>query len=226
MKQFKVKSKQFYKLTTIFQTKINGEQNMMENLDGKFKIISPEKVTEFINANENTQKILNAMEMQLDKHFPDNEFSLEVCSDLGWTTETKLLLNVHVTQEMFFNGILDHFNSIYAEIEPIINEIENTVVLFPEIDGIDIDRMSNTNSVNVIARTAYFNNYNDGIIQREMSFRDIPKDQQISEIIEYCKTHENPNISDIVYDLQLQLFDVDDIITELEENGKKLNVKY
>lgn len=221
-----MKSKQFYQLPAIFQTKNNGEYNMMENLNGKYRIISPENVTEFINANENTQTILNAMENPLNKHFPDNEFSLEICDELGWTTETKLLLNVHVTQEMFFNGILDHFNSIYEEIEPIIAEIENTVVLFPEIDGIDIDRMSNNCSVNVIARTAYFNNYNNGIIQREISFRDIPKDQQVSEIIEYCKTHENPNISDIVYDLQLQLFDVDDIITELEENGTKLNVEY
>lgn len=40
------------------------------------------------------------------------------------------------------------------------------------------------------------------------------------------KIMKNPNISDIVFDLQLELFDVDDIITELEEKGMKLNVKY
>ena len=53
-------------------------------------------------------------------------------------------------------------------------------------------------AINLVARTAYFNNYNNGIIQREMSFRDVPKSQQVDEIIEYCKTHENPNISDIL----------------------------
>ena len=127
---------------------------------------------------------------------------------------------------MFFNGILDHFNDIYKEIEPVIDDIENTVVLFPKISDDDIDTMSNTNAINVIARTAYFNNYNDGIIQREMSFRKIPKAQQIKEVTEYCRTHENPNISDIVYDLQLDLFDVDDIITEAEEKGIELNVRY
>jgi hypothetical protein len=59
-----------------------------------------------------------------------------------------------------------------------------------------------------------------------MSFREIPKSQQVDEIIEYCRTHDNPNISDIVYDLQLELFAVDDIIDELEEKGIHLNVKY
>lgn len=28
-------------------------------------------------------------------------------------------------------------------------------------------------AINLVARTAYFNNYNNGIIQREMSFRDV-----------------------------------------------------
>ena len=81
-------------------------------------------------------------------------------------------------------------------------------------------------AINLVARTAYFNNYNNGIIQREMSFRDIPKSQQVDEIIEYCKTHENPNISDIVFDLQLELFAVDDIIDELEQEGIELDVQY
>ena len=86
--------------------------------------------------------------------------------------------------------------------------------------------MSNTSAINLIARTAYFNNYNHGIIQREVGFRKIPKQQQEKEIIDYCKIHKNPNISDIVYDLQLELFDVDDIITELEEKGISLNLEY
>jgi hypothetical protein len=199
---------------------------MLENLNNQYTLISPEKVNQFIDSHKNTLKILNAMEPHLKRHFPNNEFSLEICDELGWTTETKLLLNVQIPQEMFFNGILDHFNDIYREIEPVIEDIENTVVLFPKIDNLDVDRMRNTNAVNVIARTAYFNNYNNGTIQREISFRGIPKKQQREEVLEYCKTHKNPNISDIVYDLQLPLFDVDDIIIELEEEGLELDIQY
>lgn len=200
---------------------------MIETLNNSYTLISPENtINEFINTTENTLNIIKAMEPLLTKNFPNEKFSLELCDDLGWTTETKLLINVQVTEEMFFNGILDHFNDIYNQIEPTIGEGENTVVLFPEIKDVKLDKMSNTNAANVIARTAYFNNYNDGIIQREMSFRDIPKNQQRKEIVEYCKTHQSPNISDIVYDLQLKLFDVDDIINELEEDGTVLNVRY
>lgn len=199
---------------------------MLENLNSQYTLISPEKIKEFIDSNKNTLRILNAMKPHLNRHFPNNKLSLEICDELGWTTETKLLLNVQIPQEMFFNGILDHFNDIYGEIEPVIEDIENTVVLFPKIEDLNVDRMKNTSAINVIARTAYFNNYNGGIIQREMSFRQVPKKQQREEIIEYCKTHQNPNISDMVFDLQLQLFDVDDIITELEEEGLNLNVRY
>ena len=46
------------------------------------------------------------------------------------------------------------------------------------------------------------------------------------EILEYCKNHPTSDISDIVFDLRLDLFDVDDIIDELEENGIKLDIKY
>jgi hypothetical protein len=127
---------------------------------------------------------------------------------------------------MFFNGMLDHFNDIYKGIEPVLEDIENTVVLFAEIDGKKFDKLSNNSAINLIARTAYFNNYNNGIIQREVGFREIPKSEQIKEIMEYCNSHECPNISDIVYDLQLPLFDVDDILCELEEKGIELNVKY
>ena len=200
---------------------------MEKQIKSKFKLNSKEEdIENFINMNKNTLTILEAMHPELIKHFPQSKFSLELCSNLGWTTETKLLLNVPVSEEMFFNGMLDHFNEIYEEIKPVIEDIENTVVLFPEIENKKFDRMSNNSAINLIARTAYFNNYNNGIIQREMSFREIPKEQQEKEIIEYCKTHKNPHISNIVYDLQLNLFDVDDIIDELEEKGLKLNVQY
>lgn len=200
---------------------------MLNELKNNYIFISPEnQINEFINENQNTISILNAIEPQIIKHFPNNRLSLELCDDLGWTTETKLLLNIQVDEEMFFNGMLDHFNDIYAEIRPITEDMENTVVLFPEIDGKNFDKLSNNSAINLIARTAYFNNYNNGIIQREMSFRDIPKSQQISEIIEYCRIHDNPNISDIVYDLQLELFAVDDIIDEVEQKGIDLNVEY
>ena len=81
-------------------------------------------------------------------------------------------------------------------------------------------------AINLIARTAYFNNDFDENFQREITLREIPKEQQITEIIEYCKSHKNPNLSDMVFDLQLDLFDVDRIIDELEEQGIELNVKF
>ena len=200
----------------------------MDNLlKNKYMLCSYEnKINEFIDANENTIKILKAIEPQLTKHFPNCKFSLELCDELGWTTETKLLLNVHVSEEMFFNGMLDHFNEIYKSIEPVISDIENTVVLFPELENKKFDRLNNTSAINLIARTAYFNNYNNGIIQREVGFREIPKEQQEKEIIEYCKIHKNPNISDMVYDLRLELFAIDDIISQLEDKGIYLNVEY
>ena len=75
------------------------------------------------------------MKPLLQKHFSKNKLSLEVCDDLKWTSETKLLLNVHVKEEMFFNGMLSHFNNIYREIEPIIENIMCPVVLFPYLNN-------------------------------------------------------------------------------------------
>ncbi len=189
---------------------------------------SPEKIEEFIKTNDNTLKIINAIEPQLLKYFPNSKYSLEVCDELGWTTETKLLLNIQVSDGMFFNGMVDHLNKIYKEIEPLTEDILCPVVLFPEIENKNFDeiKMKNNSAVNLIARTTYFNNDRNGIIQREMTIREIPKEQQVEEIINYCREHENPKLSDLLFDLQLDLFDVDIIIDELEEKGIDLNVEY
>lgn len=45
-----------------------------------------------------------------------------------------------------------------------------------------------------------------------IKFFPIPKSQKVEEIIEYCKKNPLPDISDLVYELQLDLFDADDII--------------
>ena len=63
-------------------------------------------------------------------------------------------------------------------------------------------------------------------MQREMSLRDIPKSQKEKEIIEYLNIHENVDLSDLVFDLQLDLFDVDEILDELAEKGFEINVRY
>ena len=197
-------------------------------ISDNFYLKSPEKVEEFIKENEKTIEILKAIEPQLLKHFPESKYSLEVCNELGWTTETKLLLNITVSDGMFFNGMVDHMNCIYKEIEPIIKDILCPVVLFPEIENKNFNdiKMKNNSAVNLIARTTYFNNDRNGIIQREMTLREIPKEQQVEEIINYCKEHENPNLSDLLFELQLDLFDVDSILDELEEKGINLNVEY
>ena len=41
---------------------------------------------------------------------------------------------------MFFNGMLKDFNDIYKEIEPLLENIENTVVLFPVIRNKEFER--------------------------------------------------------------------------------------
>ena len=124
--------------------------------------------------------------------------------------------------------MVNHMNDIYKEIEPLIEDILCPVVLFPEIENKNFDniKMKNNSAVNLIARTRYFNNDRNGIIQREMTIREIPKEQQVEKIINYCKKHENPRLSDLLFDLQLDLFDVDTIIDELEEKGINLNVEY
>ena len=50
-------------------------------------IPSEENVNEFISQNKNTITILKAIEPHLTRHFPDSQFSLELCNNLGWTTE-------------------------------------------------------------------------------------------------------------------------------------------
>ena len=200
---------------------------MVSNLTSRYSLISSEpEIIKFINENEKTLEILNAMEPELNCHFPNCKLSLEICDKLTWTSEPKLLVNVNVTEEMFFNGMLNHFNEVYDSITPLIEDILCPVVLFPHISNEKYDKTGRFSAINLVARTAYFNNDFDENFQREMVLREIPKDQQIKEIIDYCKSHKDPNISDMVFDLQLDLFDVDRIIDELENDGMSLNVKY
>lgn len=103
------------------------------DLNEKYRLRSSQDIYTFIENNENTLEILNAMEPHLINYFPNNEFILEICDNLDWTSETKLLVNVLVDDDMFFNGMLNNFNEIYANIESIIEDIFCPVVLFPEI---------------------------------------------------------------------------------------------
>ena len=192
-----------------------------------YMLISPkDQIKKFIEENENTSEILEAIMPQLKKHFPNSKFSLEICNSLTWTTETKLLVNVNVSEEMFFNGMLTHFNEIYETINPLIEDIFCPIVLFPDLGNDKYDKFSYDCAINLIARTSYFNSDFDKNMQREMSLRDIPKSQKEKEIIEYLNIHENVDLSDLVFDLQLDLFDVDDILDELAEKGFEINVRY
>ena len=189
-------------------------------------VSSKQEIIEFINENEKILEILDVLEEQLNYHFPDSKLSLEVCDGLSWSSESKLLVNVNVSEEMFFNGMLNHFNEIYDYISPLIEDMLCPVVLFPNLSNEKYDKFGRFSAINLIARTAYFNNDFDENFQREMVLREIPKEQQVKEIIEYCNSHKHPNISDMVFELQLDLFDVDRIIDELEEDGFNLNVTY
>lgn len=116
------------------------------------------------------------MEPQLSKHFPDCKLSLEVCDKLTWTSEPKLLLNVHVSEEMFFNGMISHFNEIYEDIDSLIEDMLCPVVLFPNLSNEKYDRIGRYSAINIIARTAYFNSDFDENFQREITLREIPKE--------------------------------------------------
>lgn len=199
----------------------------MNNENKFYELISPEnEINKFIEENKNTLEILTTIKPHLINHFPDTTFSLELCDDLEWTTERKLLLNVAISEENFFNGMLNHFNEIYENIGYLIEDIFCPIVLFPNLKNENYDKMSYNSVINLVARTAYFNSDFDRNMQREMSLRDIPKSQKEKEIIEYCKKHPHPDLSDMVFDLRLDLFDVDDIIEELESSGMDLNVEY
>ena len=177
--------KQFYKLKAIIVGK------MFENLNNDYKLISPETIEEFVCNNQMTEEIVAAMDPHLHQFFPNAEFSLEVSNQINWTTETKLLLNVGVSDGVFFNGMLVHLNEVYAQVEPLIEDILCPVVSFPEIKNKAFDKMSNNSAINLIARTAYFNNEYEESIEREVGLRDIPRDQQKQKIIDYCNTHED-----------------------------------
>lgn len=206
-------------------SKCHSEVKIMENMG--YKLISPEyEINEFIKTNENANEILSAIMPQLVKFFPGSEFSLELCDELEWTTERKLLVNISANEEMVFNKILDDFNAIYESIDSLIEDIFCPIVLFPDLGNEKYDRFSNSSPINLIANTAYFNSDFDKNMQREMSLRDIPKSQQEKEIIDYCNIHENVDLSDLIFDLQLDLFDVDEILDELSQKGIELNVNY
>ena len=202
------------------------DKTQLNQIKKQYTLICPKDVENFLDENDMGIEILNAITPHVKKLFPESNYSLEVCDDLCWTTETKLLLNIPVDESMFFNGMLDNFNDIYSNIEPLIEKIICPIVLFPEIKNYNEYKTKENSAINLIARMAYFNNDFEQNELREVTLREIPKSQQEDEIIEYCKIHENPDISDIVYDLRLDLFDVDDIIDELEEKGIQLNVRY
>lgn len=116
--------------------------------------------------------------------------------------------------------MLDSFNEIYARIDPLIDDILCPVVLFPQIKDKYFDKMPNNSAINLIARTAYFNNDYDDSIECEIGLRDIPKAQQKQEIIEYCRTHDDIFALDIEKELQIDFLEVCEILDELEKEGK------
>ena len=74
-----------------------------------------EDIDEFVRNNENASEILEAIKPELINHFTNNTYSLEICDKLSWTSEKKLLVNVHMSDEMFFNGMLNHLMTYTAK---------------------------------------------------------------------------------------------------------------
>lgn len=192
--------------------------NIIKKLNAKYTLKSPETIEKFIEENEITCKLLKLIENPLGEYFPTSKISLEVCDKLEWSDDAKLLVNISVTEDMFFNGILDNFNAIYKETQPLLDEYVSTILLFPEIETKNLEsvKMNSNSAINVIARTAYFNTYNNYEIEREITLRDIPKNQRKKEIIEYVKTHEVLDSWDIAEELRLETQEVEEILEELK----------
>ena len=197
----------------------NGDKTMKFDLNEHYTLISPKNIEEFIEDNKITIQLLNKIKTPLENNFPNSKISLEVCDHLEWTDDTKLLVNISVSEDMFFNGILENFNNIYKEIQPILDEYVSTIILFPEINGKDLKnvRMNSNSAINLLARTAYFNTYNGYEIQREITLRDIPKNQQKEEIISYCKIHNIIDSWQIAEKLRLETNEVEEILEELKK---------
>ncbi len=188
-------------------------------LNKNFKLKNPKEVEHFIKENEITLKLIKSIEKPLINKFPHSEFTLEVCNSLEWTDDKKLLINISVSEDMFFNGLLDNFNGIYKEIQPILDEYVSTIVLFPEIKNKNLNnvKMNSNSAINLMARTAYFNTYNNYELIKEITLRDIPRKQQKEEIIQYCNTHDIIDSWDIAEKLRLESDDVEEILEELTQ---------
>ncbi len=56
-------------------------------------------------------------------------------------------------------------------------------------------------------------------VVNEIDLRDIPRKQKKEEIIEYCEKNKTVLLSDIANDLSLDIFEVNEILDELIEEG-------
>lgn len=193
----------------------------IKKLDKKYCLKSPRTIERFLEENQITCQLLEIIEKPLNNYFPNSKISLEVCNDLEWSDDEKLLINIPVSEEMFFNGILDNFNSIYRATQPILDEYVSTILLFPEIENKNLNsvKMKSNSAVNLIARTAYFNTYNNYEIEKEITLRDIPKDQRKEEIIIYCQEHDAIDSWEIAEELRLETGEVEEILEELVCEG-------
>lgn len=199
---------------------------MISELKKSFHFKSSDNdIRQFIEDNGDVLIILDAIKPQLHKHFPSTIFSLEVSDEIAWTSETKLLLNVHVGEEMFFNGMLNHFNAIYSQIKPLIENTFSPIVLFPHIENEEYDKITSNSTINLIARTSYFNNDYCGGVESEMLIRDAPKDLQKPEIIQYCQDHDDIFAPDIEKVSKLDFFDICEVLDELESEGMICEIK-
>lgn len=194
--------------------------NLINELNTNYEFKSPNEIEKFIQNNEITLKLLESIKNPLNNNFPNSRITLEVCDELEWTDDAKLLVNINVSEKMFFNGILNSFNQVYREIQPILDEYVSTIVLFPEIENIDLTdvKMNSNSAVNLLARTAYFNTYKNYEIEREITLREIPKKQQKEEIIDYVSNHDIIDSFEISDELRLDIDDIEEILDELRLN--------
>ena len=64
---------------------------MKIDLENDYTLISHEEIKTFVENNQETLTLLNALKPQLKQHFPKTNFSLEVCDRLEWTTDIDMI---------------------------------------------------------------------------------------------------------------------------------------
>lgn len=100
----------------------NKNQNFEEKfskLNEFYELNDPEKIHCFIEKHQQLLELLDKTKPYLKETFPHGEFELEVYCDLSGEGDHSLLVNIHVDDETFNNGLMYKIHHVNMKILPI-----------------------------------------------------------------------------------------------------------